>query len=259
MASARAATPDDYGLFTHFFAALEAPGPIPNRDWWERSYNDALFVEEAGTAIGYAFAYRLGRELGHVAHVVVDEPWRGRGLGRVVMDAVKERLQALGCVRWSLYVMQQNLPAVALYRSCGMRITSPVDEVLIATDDMRTLPDDPTVRVEPLGVADDAAVERAFALPEGRIARVRRLPGRTFFVARRDETTVGTISFEESTRTTPFLCATSPAVARALVEVAATEGDVRLFVHNDVALCQALVAAGGRVVRHMLQMEGQLS
>jgi GNAT superfamily N-acetyltransferase len=256
--SARAATPGDYGLFTHFFAALDAPS-TPDREWWERSHGDALFLEEDGEVIGYAFAYRLGRELGHVGHVVVDAPLRGRGLGRVVMNAVRERLRSLGCRRWELYVNEGNLPAIALYRRCGLQVTSPVEEIGVRVADLGTIAIDPRVQTEPLDTENDSFIERTFQLPEGRIARVRRLPGRSFFVARQNGIAVGTIAFEPSSRSTPFLCAESPAVARALIEAVASEGDVRLFVHDDVALSKALIDAGGHTLRHMLQMEGSLA
>jgi len=259
MASARAATPEDYGLFTQFFAALDARGPTPNREWWERSYGDALFVEEGTDVVGYAFAYRLGRELGHVGHVVVDAKLRGRGLGRVVMDAVAERLRALGCRRWELYVMEDNAPAIALYRRCGMQVTSPVDDIAITLADLRALPEDRDVRVASFAVEDDAFIERTFDLPEGRIARVRRLPGRSYFVARRAGQPVGAISFEPATHSTPFFFADSATVVRALCTAVAEEGEVRLFVHDDVALSKALLAAGGRTLRHLLQMEGSLA
>lgn len=259
MASARAATPDDYGLFTHFFAAFEPPEPTPSREWWNRSYTDAIFLEEAGHVVAYGFAYRLGRELGHVAHVVVDEPSRGRRVGRVIMDALAERLRALGCNRWSLYVSDSNAPAIALYRRCGMQVTSTIDEIRVSAESVRGLPDDPSVTVAPLSVEHDAVIERTFGLPEGRIARVRRLPGRLFSVAVRDGQVVGTISYDEKTRSTPFLCATNAAVARALISAVTNHDDIRLWVNNDAALSAALVASGGRVVRHMLQMDGALA
>ena len=258
MASARAATPDDYGLFTQFYAALDAPS-TPDREWWERSHGDALFLEENGSVFGYAFAYRLGRELGHVGHVVVDERLRGRGLGRVVMDAVCERLRSLGCRRWDLYVNVDNAPAIALYRRCGLQITSPVDEIKIPVGDLESIASDPRVRVEPLDVENDSFIERTFQLPEGRIARVRRLPGRSFFVARQNGIVVGTIAFEPSSRSTPFICAENPAVARALIEAVASDRDVRLFVHDDVELSKALIDAGGHTMRHLFQMEGSLA
>jgi hypothetical protein len=174
------------------------------------------------------------------------------------MQAAAERLRALGCIHWSLYVTDTNAPAIALYRRCGMQVTSNVDEILIAARDVRGLPEDSRIIVTPLTVENDAAVERTFGMPEGRFARVRRLPSRSFFAAHRGDDIVGTISFDEGTRSTPFLCAKSAAAARALIAAAVRDGEVLLFVDDDTALSRALVAAGGRVVRHMLHMDGPI-
>jgi hypothetical protein len=61
------------------------------------------------------------------------------------------------------------------------------------------------------------------------------------------------------TRSAPFLCAETSAIARSLISAVSPDGDVRLFINDDTELSGSLVEAGGCVVRHLLQMEGALT
>jgi ribosomal protein S18 acetylase RimI-like enzyme len=49
----------------------------------------------------------------------VDPGWRGRGIGRMLMDAVEAEARQIGCCKLTLEVLEGNLPALALYRKVG--------------------------------------------------------------------------------------------------------------------------------------------
>jgi GNAT superfamily N-acetyltransferase len=260
--SARVATVEDYEQFVRFFVQLATLDPPLGRDWWAKSFHDALFLEEGGVPVGFAYAYPLGSD-GHVSQVVVDAPARGRGVGRALMNAVAARLRAKGCVHWALNVEHENQPALALYRRCGMRVRFAVDTITIAWDALDALPTDETVIVEQLEPEHDAALESALAVPAGWIRRVRRIPGRCYAMARRGEEPYGVLAFDPVTSSTVILRARSIATARMLLDaVRATRRPdsptVRLYVEDDVALTTGLVDVGGRVVMRMLRMEGAL-
>jgi ribosomal protein S18 acetylase RimI-like enzyme len=263
----RPATPEDYALFARFFPELGAEDPTPRTEWWNKLCGEAIFLEEDGVAVGYAWAFALGED-GYVNHVVIDAAARGRGVGRALMEAVARRLRAAGCVRWSLFVKEDNATAIALYRRCGLAVKFESEMILLAWDAVASLPYDASVTVRPLDVAEDGETERAFGLPVGRFERSRCMPGRrSFAVAHCDETIVGVLVFDVATTSTQMLHARTPAVARALLEAVrparrrsdTSDTDVRLFIDADPILWTAAKAAGGRLMLRMLRMEGSLS
>ncbi len=55
-----------------------------------------------------------------VEDLVVREGRRGQGIGRALMSELFARLEARDCAEVSVGVMQDNLPAINLYRSLGL-------------------------------------------------------------------------------------------------------------------------------------------
>ena len=55
----------------------------------------------------------------HVEDVFVREEARGSGLGRALVSAAIERARERGCRRLELDTAEENVPALALYRSLG--------------------------------------------------------------------------------------------------------------------------------------------
>lgn len=77
-----------------------------------------------GQTVGVAqVRYRLsiwsGTEDCWLEDLFVDEPARGRGAGRALVEAVGARARARGCRRVELDVNEVNAPALALYTSVG--------------------------------------------------------------------------------------------------------------------------------------------
>ncbi|HEY6761284.1 MAG TPA: GNAT family N-acetyltransferase [Baekduia sp.] len=70
--------------------------------------------------------WRAGRDC-LIEDVFVQDPARGRGVGRALLDFATERAVARGCRRMELDVNESNTAALALYESFGFTSGSPRD------------------------------------------------------------------------------------------------------------------------------------
>ncbi|HZK41808.1 MAG TPA: ribosomal protein S18-alanine N-acetyltransferase [Clostridia bacterium] len=68
--------------------------------------------------LGFALARFLVDEL-EILQIVVEEAWRGRGLGRMLMTALAKKGREAGKGSWILEVRENNLPALRLYQALG--------------------------------------------------------------------------------------------------------------------------------------------
>ncbi len=80
-------------------------------------YNSFL-AEEGGQVCGYACLISLFEDA-EVANVAVDVPFRGRGIGKALMDAMHERARSLGATQCLLEVRVSNVAAIGLYKKYG--------------------------------------------------------------------------------------------------------------------------------------------
>ena len=78
---------------------------------------DCLVAELDGRVVGFVVCRILDDKEGEVLSLVVDPPFRRRGIGKRLM------LQVLGRSResWFLEVRQSNSPALILYRNLGFQ------------------------------------------------------------------------------------------------------------------------------------------
>lgn len=65
-------------------------------------------------------------DAGLVDELVVDRAWRGRGIGRALLDEFLARMAARGCAEVGIGVLFSNTGAQKLYRAAGFR-----EEVLL--------------------------------------------------------------------------------------------------------------------------------
>lgn len=99
-------------------------------DWGARAGDTAVTaVDSAGASIGaawYRFWTRDDHSYGFVAEdvpelaIAVAPGWRGRGVGRRLIEALLEQARSQGVLAASLSVEQDN-PALRLYEAAGFR------------------------------------------------------------------------------------------------------------------------------------------
>ncbi len=68
---------------------------------------------------GFAASWRTGHPLGELTTLVVLPAARGRGVGSALLDAVDERLRALGVEDLAIGVITTNVEAMRLYERRG--------------------------------------------------------------------------------------------------------------------------------------------
>jgi ribosomal protein S18 acetylase RimI-like enzyme len=78
------------------------------------------------TPIGVAVCFRgfstfAARPLINIHDLYVAEGHRGRGAGRLLLQAVEDRARALGYCKLTLEVQEENRKALGLYESFGFR------------------------------------------------------------------------------------------------------------------------------------------
>jgi ribosomal protein S18 acetylase RimI-like enzyme len=114
-----AATPQtEHGYGSFLGTQLEEPNVI------------ILVAEREGEVVGYTYAGVEGRDYmslrgpaGVLYDIVVDPAHRGQGVGRVLLDATLEALQAKGAPRVVLSTAERNEPAQRLFARAGFRRT----------------------------------------------------------------------------------------------------------------------------------------
>ena len=94
--------------------------------WSEQSLRESLakpeylflVLEEAGRIVGYGGMLLILDE-GDITNIVVDEAWRGRGLGRELTEGLLEAGRKRGAHAFTLEVRVGNERAVRLYEGLG--------------------------------------------------------------------------------------------------------------------------------------------
>ena len=116
------------------FLAARDRTPADYAAFLSRQLDDAttavLVAEESGNVIGYAYAalegydYMTLRGPAGILHDIIVEPeHRGRGVGRLLLDATLAYLRSRGAPRVVLSTAEQNEPAQRLFAGLGFRRT----------------------------------------------------------------------------------------------------------------------------------------
>jgi ribosomal protein S18 acetylase RimI-like enzyme len=94
-------------------------GPSDTRDEivkkLQRDPDLFLVAEDGGKIIGTVIGGYDGRR-GMIHHLAVDQAYRQRGIGKMLMDEVERRMKAKGCLKAYLLVKRGNEDVVEFYR-----------------------------------------------------------------------------------------------------------------------------------------------
>ncbi len=264
----RRGRPEDYADFARLFRELGVEDPPPSREVWEEELmRRSFFLDGPEGPMAYAVTDVLGQEgeVGYVVNLVVAPGQRGRGLGRRMMEVLAAHFRARGCRRWMLYAEPDNVPAVALYTSVGMRLGEMDTVWRLARTQVAGLPPAPEgLAVVPVAESELEALTVAFGLVPGKLERFSaQTTHRLRRLVHRDEpgaVRLGMMDMRPFAGVlVPFIAAT-PGHARALLEEAFSElglEELRV-VSRDGALNEALEAAGARPVMRTVEMSGAL-
>ena len=116
----RPAKPGDVGWVQHIEASIY-PDPWPRALFHlmlERAPRLFLVAVSDEKVVGYAVGeveMRGGSSAGHVMNIAVEELWRRKGVGQILLEELEARLGRRGVALLFLEVRESNLPAQYLY------------------------------------------------------------------------------------------------------------------------------------------------
>jgi ribosomal protein S18 acetylase RimI-like enzyme len=84
----------------------------------ERDPDLFLIAEIDGQVIGTVMGGFDGRR-GMVYHLAVDQSYRQKGIGRLLMNELEKRMAHKGCIRSYLLVTRDNSEAIHFYETTG--------------------------------------------------------------------------------------------------------------------------------------------
>lgn len=83
----------------------------------------AWIAEESGVLAGAILTRYLPHEhLGGIDELLVDSAYRGRGIGRALIEAAEEHYRAAGATGMQLTIVAENVAALFLYESAGYEV-----------------------------------------------------------------------------------------------------------------------------------------
>jgi ribosomal protein S18 acetylase RimI-like enzyme len=253
----------DYPHFARLFPELGVPEATPSAERFARIIApEALMLREEDVVVGYLWARPRGDRM-HIVHVISDPAHRGRGVGRALMEAAAERCLAAGFLWWMLNVKPGNVPALALYERCGMRVVHASVSMRIAWAHVARIAPSRGITARPLAPADDRRFEDALDLFRGELANFRA-QGRILVGADDAERAVGVAAFDPGYPGAGLFRVRGPEPARALLEgiqrhALPDHDHLHVLVEGDPSLEATLATAGADAVMRMLRMEGEIS
>lgn len=269
MSTVRPARFDDHAAFARLFPELAVPDRAPDAEtWWRQRGATTVMAEEDGEIAGYLYFEVLSDTL-YIRNVVSDPRLRGRGHGRALMVESMRLGREKGASRWCLNVKEDNVPAIALYRSLGLQVTWRHHLLRWPWAELSLLPKDSAISARPVPPKEDEVAETAWSLPRGLLA-ARRAAGFLVLGVDDAEGSVGLAAFDPGhPGAFPFRARDVPA-ARALFEgmVPARrplDGEawrntmIQFAAENNEPLAEAFMALGAERLFVILHMKGELS
>ena len=118
---------NDYDLTVMFWHGIEKGMNVGRSDTpeeiqkkLERDPDLFLLAEINNEIIGTVIGAFDGRR-GMIYHLAVHQNFRGQGVGAMLLDEVEKRLQAKGCLKCLMHVLDDNTEAIQFYKNKGWR------------------------------------------------------------------------------------------------------------------------------------------
>jgi ribosomal protein S18 acetylase RimI-like enzyme len=261
----RAATLEDYEVFTRLFAELGIDDPIPSRSRYASELLPRMFMAtEDAQVVGYALHEKLDG-VGYVRNLVTAPEHRGRGIGRALMQHLRHFFEDHGASLWCLNVEPTNTAAVGLYRRCGLEVAYEARALRLAMNAvLERDPSAPDVDVRTIDPSLDTQLERRFGLIAGQLASARTKAGRDVLVFSVAGQPVGLAVFDSSfPGAYPFKLEQPRLVPAALAYFRRRAPPharwIQVVVEDDDALAADLIARGATLAVHFVHMRGQLA
>jgi GNAT superfamily N-acetyltransferase len=245
----RNARPNDYTHFVRLFPELRTDDPMRTQAQFETDIMPTMLLAEQDGEINAYVYYQLLADTAYVRHLVVAPGARRQGLGKKLLDAVKQRGLEKSLEKFCLNVLPTNAPAVALYESYGMRAVYTMIVVRIPWDAPSLVGGAPA-SARAMLPSDDARIETRFAVVPGLLADLRGR-GRVCIVIEEDGDIVAGVAFDPAYPGTPVFRAARAdlalPLARALVPHRRAEHAwVQIVCEGQADVAAALVDAGAR-------------
>lgn len=256
----RQARREDHPAFARFWNELGLDQVVPDVDYWvEHLMQKTIFLEaENGELAAYALTFPFGVR-GDVRQIAVAPEYRGRGVGKRIMQVVADRFRAAGVSDWRLEVRADNAPAIACYRSVGMDVLREMETVRVSRDVAAAFAKRaPVELVEP---SDDAAIEARWDLGAGQIARWRKARPHAIMWQVRDRALTHYAPAYAPTHGLMFPFRAADADAAAMLFGAAVDHGIEHEVEIllvDAPVIEALRTAGARAIETLYEMAGPL-
>lgn len=219
-----------------------------------------MLVCEGDAVVGYSLSELIG-DVGYVRNVVTDPAHRRRGVGSLLMAALRERFVRGGATTWCLNVLPTNVAAVALYERCGMTIVYRSRALRVPASTVLPPPDS-TLSFGDADPQDDATTEATFRLLPGQLASQRPRPNRRVVQLARGRTVIGIASFVTMIPGAfPFRISEANSVPTFVSHLRALRADapfIQLVIEDDDALANAVLALGAYVHHETNHMRGPL-
>ena len=110
----------------------------------EKPYFECVIAECGGEAAGFAFYFFdystwLGKPGLYLEDLFVDLEFRGKGIGRALLERLAAIAVERGCTRMKWEVLDWNEPAIEFYRAMGAEFLDEWRNVRLSSDALRRL------------------------------------------------------------------------------------------------------------------------
>jgi GNAT superfamily N-acetyltransferase len=263
----RGAVESDYPAFVRLFGELGIPDPIPSVDKYVEKLMPMMLVADAdGTVVGYATWRAYGTTV-HVPNVAVDPAWRGRRIGQLLLERIRDAAKQAGCTRWYLNVKADNAPAIRLYERCGFAVDKESWALAMPWTRVLALSFDPGLASAEVRPDEDADIATRFGLELERVAVLRARSASTVLLAVHAPDGGGPVAFAAFDTGFPGAYpfkTLRPDLAGNLLRACHARAEldrfdyIRLTVEGDRPLYEALVAGGAQLTFALLQLASPL-